>query len=59
MYNIAGPGQKISDDTMKISKIFLTCKLKIGISLSCTKCPETVQAAQSSCRKQKYKCRSY
>lgn len=47
MYNIAGPGQKISDDTMKnIQNISSPVSIKIGISLSCTKCPETVQAAQ-------------
>lgn len=47
MYNIAGPGQKISDNTMKnIKNISSPVSIKIGISLSCTKCPETVQAAQ-------------
>ena len=47
MYNIAGPGQKISDDTMKnIKNISSPVDIKIGISLNCTKCPETVQAAQ-------------
>lgn len=47
MYNIAGPGQKISEDTMKnIKNISSPINIKIGISLSCTKCPETVQAAQ-------------
>ncbi|WP_130889412.1 FAD-dependent oxidoreductase [Fusobacterium ulcerans] len=47
MYNIAGPGQKISDNTMKnIQNISSPVNIKIGISLSCTKCPETVQAAQ-------------
>ncbi|WP_279117686.1 FAD-dependent oxidoreductase [Fusobacterium varium] len=47
MYNIAGPGQKISEDTMKnIKNISSPVNIKIGISLSCTKCPETVQAAQ-------------
>ena len=45
MYNIAGPGQKISEDTMK-NYISSPINIKIGISLSCTKCPETVQAAQ-------------
>ena len=39
MYNIAGPGQKISDDTMKnIQNISSPVNIKIGISLSCTKC---------------------
>lgn len=47
MYNAAGPGQKISDETIKsIESITDKKSLKIGISLSCTKCPELVQAAQ-------------
>lgn len=47
MYNVAGPGQKISDETIKsIDSITDKKSLKIGISLSCTKCPELVQAAQ-------------
>lgn len=47
MYNVAGPGQKISEDTLtKIQGIKESVDIKIGISLSCTKCPDTVQAAQ-------------
>lgn len=47
MYNVAGPGQKISEDTLsKIFNIKNPIDIKIGISLSCTKCPDTVQAAQ-------------
>lgn len=47
MYNVAGPGQKISEDTLsKIQSIKKNIDIKIGISLSCTKCPDTVQAAQ-------------
>ncbi len=47
MYNVAGPGQKISEDTLsKIQNIREKVNIKIGISLSCTKCPDTVQAAQ-------------
>lgn len=47
MYNVAGPGQKLSEDILE--KIFLVKKavdIKIGISLNCTKCPESVQSAQ-------------
>jgi thioredoxin reductase (NADPH) len=47
MYNVAGPGQKIGEDTLsKIFNIKNPIDIKIGISLSCTKCPDTVQAAQ-------------
>lgn len=47
MYNVAGPGQKISENTLsKIQSIKKNIDIKIGISLSCTKCPDTVQAAQ-------------
>lgn len=47
MYNIAGPGQKLTDENLnKIRAIQKPINIKIGISLSCTKCPETVQSAQ-------------
>ena len=47
MYNVAGPGQKLNEDTLnKIHNIKKFIDIKIGISLSCTKCPDTVQAAQ-------------
>lgn len=47
MYNTAGPGQKISDESKKtIDSISAPVDIKIGISLSCTRCPETVQSAQ-------------
>jgi len=46
VYNIAGPGQKIDEDLRaRITKL-PKAKLKIGISLSCTMCPEVVQACQ-------------
>ncbi len=47
MYNVAGPGQKLSDETLeKIRVINRPINIKIGISLSCNNCPETVQSAQ-------------
>lgn len=47
MYNVAGPGQKVSEESLaKIAKIDKPVNIKIGISLSCTKCPKTVQSAQ-------------
>lgn len=47
MYNIAGPGQKLSPETSeKIKNITGKKRWKIGISLSCNKCPELVQGAQ-------------
>ena len=47
MYNVAGPGQKLEKETLrKIFNLKEKLNIKIGISLNCTKCPETVQAAQ-------------
>ena len=47
MYNVAGPGQKLSDETLeKIRNIKRKINVKIGISLSCSNCPETVQSVQ-------------
>lgn len=47
MYNVAGPGQKLSEETLaEIAKIDKPMNIKIGISLNCTKCPKTVQSAQ-------------
>lgn len=47
MYNVAGPGQKIADETINSIKSINEIKnIHLGISLSCTKCPELVQAAQ-------------
>ena len=47
MYNVAGPGQKVADESLvKIKNINKPVNIKIGISLSCTKCPKTVQSAQ-------------
>jgi len=47
LYNVAGPGQKVAAESLeKIEKINKPINIKIGISLSCTKCPKTVQATQ-------------
>lgn len=47
MYNVAGPGQKVAEEMLaKIAEIKKPVNIKIGISLSCTKCPKTVQSAQ-------------
>lgn len=47
MYNIAGPGQKISDESLnKISQLKKPVNIKIGVTLSCNNCPETVQSVQ-------------
>ena len=47
LYNVAGPGQKVPPESLeKIAKIDKPINVKIGISLSCTKCPKTVQATQ-------------
>jgi thioredoxin reductase (NADPH) len=47
LYNAAGPGQAVGEDTKaKISAITKKVNLKIGVSLSCTLCPDVVAAAQ-------------
>ncbi len=47
LYNVAGPGQKVASESLeKIKKINKPVNIKIGVSLSCTKCPKTVQATQ-------------
>lgn len=47
MYNVAGPGQKINENIVeRIKKIDKKLDLKIGISLDCHRCAETVQACQ-------------
>lgn len=54
MYNVAGPGQKIEEALIeKIAEIQKSVNLKVGISLSCTKCPKTVQSAQKIVLKNK------
>lgn len=47
IYNTAGPGQAINNALLeRIKKIDKKINLKIGISLSCTMCPDLVQACQ-------------
>lgn len=47
LYNVAGPGQAVNEEiTKKSAQIEKGVNLKIGVSLTCTKCPETVQSAQ-------------
>jgi len=47
LYNAAGPGQAISAETLsKIHGIGRKVNLKIGVSLSCTLCPDVVATAQ-------------
>jgi len=46
IYNIAGPGQAIDDALLSRIKKLSAFDLKIGISLSCTMCPDVVQACQ-------------
>jgi thioredoxin reductase (NADPH) len=47
IYNVAGPGQQISEETLKrINKIEKTVDIKIGVNLACTMCPDAVQICQ-------------
>ena len=47
LYNVAGPGQSIGEDILsRINKIDRRVNLKIGVSLSCTFCPDVVTACQ-------------
>ena len=47
IYNTAGPGQAIDDAIRaKIAQLEKPTNLKIGVSLSCTMCPEVVQGSQ-------------
>lgn len=47
IYNTAGPGQAINETLLqRIRNINRKINLKIGISLSCTMCPDLVQACQ-------------
>ena len=44
---MAGPGQAVKEEIQqKATEIDERVNLKIGVSLTCTKCPETVQSAQ-------------
>jgi thioredoxin reductase (NADPH) len=47
LYNAAGPGQAIDEDTRhKIAAITKNTDMKILVTLSCTMCPDLVKAAQ-------------
>lgn len=47
LYNAAGPGQAVGEDTLgKIRAVEKKVNLKIGVSLSCTLCPDVVAASQ-------------
>ena len=47
LYNAAGPGQNLDDDTKKqIAAIERLTDIKILVTLSCTMCPDLVAAAQ-------------
>ena len=47
LYNAAGPGQPVDEDTKKqIAAIAKPTDLKILVTLSCTMCPDLVKAAQ-------------
>lgn len=46
IYNVAGPGQSVSEELLRRIKKLKPVNLKIGVSLSCTMCPDLVQACQ-------------
>jgi thioredoxin reductase (NADPH) len=46
IYNAAGPGQSIPEPLEERIRKLKPCRLKIGVSLSCTMCPELVQNCQ-------------
>ncbi len=47
MYNVAGPGQQLNENVVsKIKNLKEKRDVKIGVTLSCNNCPETVQAIQ-------------
>ncbi|MGI6004705.1 MAG: FAD-dependent oxidoreductase [Christensenellales bacterium] len=47
LYNAAGPGQAVGEDVLeKIRAVDKKVNFKIGVSLSCTLCPDVVAASQ-------------
>lgn len=46
LYNVAGPGQKLTDEQKRSIAALGATNVKILASLSCTMCPDTVVAAQ-------------
>ena len=54
LYNAAGPGQTIDEDTLKeIENIKKQTDMKVLVSLSCTMCPDLVIACQRMATKNK------
>ena len=54
LYNAAGPGQTIDEDTLKeVEEIQKRTDMKILVSLSCTMCPDLVIACQRIATKNK------
>ena len=54
LYNAAGPGQTIDEDTLKeVEEIQKSTDMKILVSLSCTMCPDLVIACQRIATKNK------
>ena len=54
LYNAAGPGQTVDEDTLKeIESIQKQADMKILVSLSCTMCPDLVIACQRIATKNK------
>ena len=46
IYNVAGPGQTIDDALLSRLQDLPAFDLQVGVSLSCTMCPDVVQACQ-------------
>jgi thioredoxin reductase (NADPH) len=47
LYNAAGPGQAVGEDVLaRIRAVDKPVNMKIGVSLSCTLCPDVVASAQ-------------
>lgn len=46
LYNAAGPGQALDDETRERIRALPPLKLEVLVSLSCTQCPEVVSAVQ-------------
>lgn len=46
MYNVAGPGQALEQEAKKRIQALAPLKVQVGMSLSCTMCPDVVQAMQ-------------
>lgn len=46
LYNAAGPGQSLDDETRKRIRALRPQKIEVLVSLSCTQCPEVVTATQ-------------